>query len=918
MKKCIKYLLTYLLLLLCWFALPAQIAGMWGVTDKGGTHGGGTIFKTNAAGTMQAVYSFDVTPGHGLRGDVCQATNGLLYGLTTNGGVYEDGIVFSYNTVTGEYKHLANFNDTVTGQEPWGSLTQAPNGLLYGLTLNGGRYGNGTLFSYNISSNVITKLHDFDRAANGANPTGDLFLAANGLLYGMTQQGGIENDGTLFSFNTTTNTFTKHVDFECVTKGCYPRSQLMQASNGLLYGATSSGGSQYGGVIFSFNTATNTYTKCTEFSTGGIYWPLCHLTEGDNGKLYGTCWQGGQNYGGIFAFDTAGNYVNTLYTFTLANGGNPSGSLYKAPNGLFYGTTTNGGSYPATFPYPDGVVYTFNPANNDYNIVKDLDYYYTGTAPAAGLVRASNGLLYGTTLGGGKGPHYENGTLFSLDMSTNKFTKLVDFNYSLTGAHSREGLVQTPNGMLYGIANFGGEKNCGVLYSLNPTTLQYTVVHGFDSIPDPAPWRYEGRRGDLIVANNGLVYGYMQYGGTKNKGILFKVDPCDNTYTLLHNFIDSTGWLPHGQLIQSRGGLIYGVNNRGPGGVTNIFTYNILTNTYTMQKLLDTVVGLTSRTGLIQAANGLFYGTTVVGGGATGNGSGCIFSYDTATNTLTRLHSFTDGGSGSESPLMQAGNGLLFGMRDNQTYVGGYVFTYDIDNNMYALQTGFVDTVTGERPNGPLVQGNNGLLYGTTQGILAADQKEKKGTVFSVNPSTGQILPIVKFSGVNGALSWAPMLQGSYVAPAIGVIGNDSLIVQLPGAQYQWVNCLTNIPVPNATGQVFTTTEGGTYSCIVTFNNCTDTLDCVTLTAVTGVMPEHAGDVMVYPNPANGYVHVQTAFTNSWQLCMFDVSGKMVFAGTPVTGNNYLFNMQPYSPGIYFLHVKDATGSSSVLKLVKQ
>ena len=136
---------------------------------------------------------------------------------------------------------------------------QAGNGFLYGLNPWGGINGVGVLFSFNPTTNNYIKLFDFD-VTNGANPFASLVQAGNGLLYGTTRSGGINGDGVLFSFNTSGNIYTKILDFDG-TNGSVPTGSLSQASDSLLYGATASGGLNNQGVIYSFNTVNGNCTQ---------------------------------------------------------------------------------------------------------------------------------------------------------------------------------------------------------------------------------------------------------------------------------------------------------------------------------------------------------------------------------------------------------------------------------------------------------------------------------------------------------------------------------------------------------------------------------------------------------------------------------------------------------------------------------
>ena len=61
-------------------------------------------------------------------------------------------------------------------------------------------------------------------------------------LWGMTSTGGANSDGVLFEYNVSTGTYYDRTDFAGTTNGCSPYGSLIQASDGNLYGMTSTGG----------------------------------------------------------------------------------------------------------------------------------------------------------------------------------------------------------------------------------------------------------------------------------------------------------------------------------------------------------------------------------------------------------------------------------------------------------------------------------------------------------------------------------------------------------------------------------------------------------------------------------------------------------------------------------------------------
>src|SRR6187551_730349 len=118
-------------------------------------------------------------------------------------------------------------------------IVNAQNPLLYALTSAGGASGKGAIIKYDVSNNQLTASYSFT-GPDGEAPQGSLVQASNGLFYGMTRNGGVNNLGVIFSFNPCTNTYAKLYDFGGVD-GAQPYGALIQARNGLLYGMTTFG-----------------------------------------------------------------------------------------------------------------------------------------------------------------------------------------------------------------------------------------------------------------------------------------------------------------------------------------------------------------------------------------------------------------------------------------------------------------------------------------------------------------------------------------------------------------------------------------------------------------------------------------------------------------------------------------------------
>ena len=125
---------------------------------------------------------------------------------------------------------------------------------LYGMAYFGGDHGYGTIFYVQYPNGSgwqaiggVTKIHDFD-GIRGANPNGDLLLGSDGLMYGLTTNGGAYQKGVVFRIDPNINTYEVIFNFRndsapgtSISSGSLPYGNLIQTSNGSFYGMTASG-----------------------------------------------------------------------------------------------------------------------------------------------------------------------------------------------------------------------------------------------------------------------------------------------------------------------------------------------------------------------------------------------------------------------------------------------------------------------------------------------------------------------------------------------------------------------------------------------------------------------------------------------------------------------------------------------------
>jgi uncharacterized repeat protein (TIGR03803 family) len=368
------------------------------------------------------------------------AQNPTLYGMTYNGGAYEAGNIFKFTPVPMTYTSEINFTGASgadTGYEPFFThLILAFDGNLYGMTTYGGYDDYGNIFKYNPNTNVYTDLIDFTGASGaypGNNAYGSLMQATDSNLYGMTEEGGIYDIGNIFRYNPITGVFTDLVDFTGDT-GSYlgesPYGNLIQAYDGNLYGMTCHGGANSYGVLFRYNITTNVYDTMLCF-TGPIgshigRIPTGSLLQASDSTLYGMTEQGGPGFiGNLFSYNISTGTYTDLFNFTGTNGAyvgfGPEGSLIQAIDGDLYGMTLDGGipTYGNIFRYnPDSGTYT-----NLLEFTNDTGAY-PGGSPDGTLLQTSDGNLYGLTSQGGA---YDYGVLFRYSITTNVYDTMFSF-----------------------------------------------------------------------------------------------------------------------------------------------------------------------------------------------------------------------------------------------------------------------------------------------------------------------------------------------------------------------------------------------------------------------------------------------------------------------------------------------------------
>ncbi len=260
-----------------------NVAGqIFGVTGGGGStacaNGCGTIYQLlppatpGAAWTQNQLLVFNADDnGYFPVGALAAAGPTKLFGTTANAAndtVHPNGAntpvggtVFRLTAPasgTGPWTQtvLHHFDAaSLDGDTPYGGLTLAPSGVIYGTTFTGGRCNQGTVFSLTppapgATAWTETLLHEFGYTGapgcdygDGELPVAGVTLSG-GTLFGTTRTGTSTGCGTAFAITLSNPVaYSKIYQFgQTASDGCSPQTRLRVSAAGILTGTTTYGG----------------------------------------------------------------------------------------------------------------------------------------------------------------------------------------------------------------------------------------------------------------------------------------------------------------------------------------------------------------------------------------------------------------------------------------------------------------------------------------------------------------------------------------------------------------------------------------------------------------------------------------------------------------------------------------------------
>ena len=317
---------------------------LYGTALSDGANYFGTVYKVDSRGQETTLHDFTDAADGGYPWSLLVLDNKCnLYGTTTNGGAGGYGTLFKLDSV-GHLTVLHAFSGA-DGNTPRGGLIRDASGNIYGTTEFGGASDMGVVFKLNPDG-TYTVLHSFNGAPDGGAPVGTLLRDAMGNLWGVTVNGGTAGWGTVFKVDSAGNESIIHTFTG--PDGAYPLAGLVQDSAGNLYGAASAGGTQQWGILYRIDTS-GVFTILYNFPGGAAGAAPYNVVRDATGNFYGVAAGDGDpvacpvtdGCGLVFKVDSTGNET-VLHTFDGTDGAFGT-ELFQDAAGNLYGTTTDGG-----------------------------------------------------------------------------------------------------------------------------------------------------------------------------------------------------------------------------------------------------------------------------------------------------------------------------------------------------------------------------------------------------------------------------------------------------------------------------------------------------------------------------------------------------------------------------------------------
>lgn len=717
-----KQVLTFALLLFSIISYGQQ--KLIGFNQRGSLESNGNAFVINTDGSNYTKnVEFPFAPGQ--YPDMADGNDGYFYGSTQGNDYANTSSVFKIKYDGTDYTILRRFTRATDGSSiRWRPVVGA-DGYLYGICENGGANNNGTIWKLKKDGSVFTLLRTFNYATNiEMGSFGSLTMGFDGKLYApiTAYNNGSGGNGYIARINTDGSGFTKLIAFtgvRGVCPGSAPGSPLLRGSDGMFYGVCPGGGNGLG-VAFKFNPQTNAYTVLKAFSDAEGGFPDNTPTETADGYIIGGCPNYGlNNAGSLWKVKKDGSSFTVLKQMDLAVTGNrPCRNMYIHTDGFIYGMMSGYG------PSSAGTFFKMAQDGSDFTVLRSNFY---GDSQAVSLMyRQTNNKFYIVFGYGGAGG---GGTLSYINPDGSGCMRIYSFAYQPEGYGPVNKAVVITNtassqyAKAFGVTIGGGLGANGNIFSYYPArpNQRHTVLHNFTGEDGTSP----AGRAEPILGSDDWLYGVLGHGGPVigNAGTVYRINPADtSTFAVIKSFgsygASPTNCLNPAYIMEAADGYLYG--NATQGGNNNMGTiFRMKKDGTDYSNLLHFGGGsqLTSGGGFIQDPAT----QRLIGIGTNTDNEPVVFSMKTDATDIFIIKTFFNANAATEgrnpaTPLLLL-NDTLYGACAAGPNNFGALYKVNKDGTGFGLIKAFLPA-EGGAPYGNLQAGDDGYLYGTCGGQL--------------------------------------------------------------------------------------------------------------------------------------------------------------------------------------------------------
>ena len=772
---------------------PLGLVNGWKLYDFKGYYDGDAAFGDN----------------HRMENGLYGASDGYVYGIdqfastfyANNSGA---ALLYRFKPDNANIEVLHNFNGIMQNysQLPVGAFKNALSkprfgiiegapGVLYGICIEGGAYGIGGIWKYEIAKRKFTEVGSFNPLTLGRSPSGPLFKAFNNQLYGVLSFNDRSSsvDGHIYQVLTTSDSIVYTNGLQITVSSyssAYPNGPVAyDPISHTIYGARRNfgSGSNHGGGLYSFNFDSKDVINLNEINTNRsiLGSNLRGIVRGNDGAYYGvTEFDGGSGKGTIIKVNgprTGSADFILAADFPEA----PSGNSIIAVADKIFGTYLNYGS-------SNRGIWCYNIATRSItSLLPGGNALGYGVLPQLAVV---GNMIYARTIFGGKN---NSGAIVSINALSLEVSSVISA-HEPTGKSAVGELLDIGNNEYLGFSNTGGSLSDNYR-NLSGTILRYNTAKKtvnavanlltmtkpeFDQILTTSPdansfgnYSPTYKPFGMFKASNGKIYFSLQssevpwypeyYPQHRAYNRLCEFDPVTNTVKELTKVI----------MAEPLPAIEYTPGKFLMNSFDSLTVYDLVTKlNKAVLQIPDAAIYGDFQGKWLKASNGLIFGTTSSDKNFT-NSPSIIYSLDPANNFKFTNVAVLANANQANIGLTEV-NGKLYG----STATGGnnnhgYIFSYDLTSKAYSQVYSFNADIDGANFSAGWTL-NNAKLYSTSQGGGANGY----GTLVEFDPATSKLKVLTDLTVQNGLGIYATPVFPTYpiTADSTDIIVKDTVI----------------------------------------------------------------------------------------------------------------------------------------------